>query len=66
MSTWKFPTIEVNGKEVDLFKDDKPMYAPKPNGNKWPFDRKKEKQQVEQVKWPIEGPKKGSKKQYGN
>lgn len=35
----ELPTVEVNGKVVDLFKDDKPLYAPKPNGAKWPFEK---------------------------
>lgn len=38
VDTVQMPVVEVNGKVVDLFKDDKPMYAPKPNGNKWPFE----------------------------
>lgn len=39
MTTFKMPIVEVNGVVVDLFKDDKPLYAPKPNGLKWPFEK---------------------------
>lgn len=35
--TIELPTVEVNGKVVDLFKDDKPPFVPSPNGAKWPF-----------------------------
>jgi hypothetical protein len=33
----ELPTVEVNGKVVDLFKDDTPPYVPSLNGAKWPF-----------------------------
>ena len=47
--TIEMPTVEVNGKVVDLFKDDKPPYVPSPNGAKWPFERPQEGPKVKVV-----------------
>lgn len=43
----EMPVVEVNGVAVDLFKDDKPPYIPKPSGAKWPFDNQDNKKDEE-------------------